>query len=185
MLLLVMFTTNTISGSEKQPEIADNENDIISPFRYIRSSLIFKHIDIVSSWIFEDHENPEYLFISIKINDLKFSSFFTTSYSVCWHFKGIDYVAIVQTQFRGNYIYASINTQQGKILSKINVSFDIRQNIVTLKIYKNYVGSPRLGDTLIHIYAKTTISLWGRDNILIAKDIAPNNVYGHNYNINF
>lgn len=140
LFIASIFSMMVIAGDEENPEINDNIGD---------SDLIF--LDIESVWFFEEQENPEYLYISMKMNDLKNN--FSAVLSVRWTFNDIVYVAGLDTfYFRDNVFRSGLrqrasNWQWTNMPESIGL-FDMDTNIITWKILKSNIGNPQKGDVL-------------------------------------
>jgi len=57
---ILPITETVFAGDENDPEIKDEKGDTL-----------LKHFDIVSAWFFENADETDFLFVSIKVNDLK------------------------------------------------------------------------------------------------------------------
>jgi len=168
-----IFSMIVIAGDEENPEIKDDIGD---------SDLIF--LDIESAWFFEEQENPEYLYISMKINDLK--NDFSAVLSVRWIYNDVVYVAGLDTfYFRDNVFRSGLRQRasnwQWKNMPECLGLFDIDSNIITWKILKSNIGNPQKDDVLTKTEASAVpgfpISFvyffFGKDY----RDFAPN-IYG-------
>jgi hypothetical protein len=67
-----------IAGNEENPEIVDYNNDAQ------------QFIDIRSAWFHENPDEPDFLFVSMKITNL-YKSIFGGEYGLFWIFNGIKY----------------------------------------------------------------------------------------------
>ena len=88
-LVITIFSSLAIAGSEENPEIKDVIGD---------SDMIF--LDIESAWFYEEESNPEYLYISMKINDLKEN--FNAVFSIRWTYQNEVYVSGLDTHYSKN-----------------------------------------------------------------------------------
>jgi len=205
LFICTIISVNVFAGSEEDPEIIDNEDDLFgalvnAPYR-LRSIIAlkmlgiesFEMIDLKSAWIFENENEPEYLFAAVKINDLQFIKD-RAIYSVHWKFNNIKYGV-------GSHAYSSgetscfVGVDRSRRLYESEVEYDLENNIVTFKFLKVNIGDPQPGDMLTNTYAWTAIrffigplSLLFSDGELV-KDAAPfiedNEDYGRDYIIQY
>ena len=181
LLTTILFSYAVMAGSENNPEIEDISGD---------SDLLF--LDIESAWFYEDEENQEYLYISMKINELKQD--FSAIFSVRWTYKDVVYVSGLDTFFYRDNIFRSGLRQratnwQWKNMPECFGLFDMSNDIITWKILKENIGNPQKGDILTNTEASAVpgfpISfiyyILGKDY----RDFAPNlsNEYGDDYTI--
>ena len=210
LFLLTIISVNVIAGSEEDPEIIDNEDDwfgsfIDHPIRYQLFHSIgllpmetFNFLDIKSAWFHEDSEEPDYLFVSIKLNDLEVISQ-RAVYSIHWKFNGLRYAI-------GSHIYNNgFNSscfvgfdRHFNIFSKFRDAesdYDFENDIITFKFKKEYAGNLQQGDILTNTWAWTALRFnYEPMTILfsngeLVKDAAPfienNNDYGKNYIVQY
>jgi hypothetical protein len=141
MLFLVsIFSMTTIAGDEENPEIKDFIDDTD-----------LKFLDIESAWFFEEEENPEYLYISLKINYLKEN--YNAVFSVRWTYNNDVYISGLDTFYFKNNVFRSGLRQrathwQWKNMPECFGLFNIDTDIITWKILKSNIGNPQKGDIL-------------------------------------
>lgn len=187
LLITIMFSATVIAGDEENPEIIDDENDTGgSPAIHLSKSSL-KAIDILSAWFYENQNEPDYLFIAIKVVDLNYLLFLRSTYSVKWRYDVTTYEAKVRTQFQGLYFLATLERYYPKKINLISADFKKENNIVTLKIPKNLIGDPQPSDILTQTNAWTSITFGGFNlGLELAYDTAPNNqLHGKNYVIQY
>jgi hypothetical protein len=178
-LIITIIPVLGLAGSEENPEIKDVIGD---------SELIF--LDIESAWFYEEEENPEYLYISMKINDLKEK--FNALFSVRWTLKNEVYVSGLDTHYSKNNVFRSGLRQrathwQWKNMPECYGLFDTDTDIITWEILKSNIGNPQKGDILHNTEASAVPGfpysfiyfMLGRDYRDFAPD--PSNVYGKDY----
>ena len=103
MLLIASVFSMTgivIAGDEENPEIVDEEGDVFGPLCYIFPQKVFSFLDIVAAWFYENPDEPDYLNVAIKLNDLDFKSWHTI-YSMMWTYNGVKQVLSVHTREKG------------------------------------------------------------------------------------
>jgi len=170
LLVILIFSTNAIAGSEEDPEITDNYDDqfgalIEYPTRLrTRIALIllqmdsFDFIDIDSAWFYENEGESEYLYTSLKVKDLMMNSQ-RAIYSIHWTFNGIRYAIGSHLYNNGlNYsCFVGLDRRFNPKWKDADVSYDFESNIVTFKINKVDIGNPQPGDILTRTFAWTAL----------------------------
>ena len=188
---LLPITGTVLAGDEEHPEITDgDEDDIFGPlvsdpelFARLKSLGAlegiesFEFLDIISAWFYEDFNEPDFLYTSIKIKDL---GFFDDRgiYSVHWRYNEVDYAAGVHTHSNGDYSSFFAGESPNGPYSIFSGSFDLENNIVTFRVPKVIIGNPQPGDVLTDTWAWTALrfkiepATWPFGGEL-AKDAAP------------
>lgn len=176
MLITTVLALNVSAGDENDPEIQDEENDIIGPlvklpvlFKILQSIGIvpiqsFDFIDITFAWFYENETEPDYVFVSIKMKDLEYSPL-RAIYAVRWTFNEKHYGASCHTHSNGEFkwfaagqIFGLLDNwayKKGLIRDISNCTIDTEKNVITLKIPKNIIGNPDSGDVLTETNAWT------------------------------
>jgi len=208
VMLAMTFSSTVFAGDENDPEIKDNHNDQFGPLieyptrMRTRIALIllqmdsFDFIDIDSAWFYEKELEPEYLYIALKLMDLKINSQ-RAIYSIHWTFDGLAYAVGTHLYNNGqNYsCFVGLDKRFNNKWQKAEATFNFDNNIIIFKIDKNHIGSPQLGEYLTKTFAWTALrfnfealSLIFGDGELV-KDAAPfienNDEYGRNYMIQY
>jgi hypothetical protein len=206
LLISTIMSINVFAGSEEDPEIIDNEADwfgsfIDHPIRYQLFHAIgllpmetFDFLDIKSAWFFEESDEPDYLFASLKLKNLEKISQ-RAVYSIHWTFNGERYTI-------GSHIYNNgLNSscivgldRHFSLFSKFRdaeSNYDFENDIITFKFKKEYVGNLQQGDILTNTWAWTALRFnYEPMTILfsngeLVKDAAPfiesNTDYGRDY----
>ena len=148
-----IFSNSVIAGNENNPEIIDNDHDIIGPKELIKIPNIlyplFNNIDIISGWFDENPQQTDVLLISIKINSLDFKSFFNT-YVFRWNYNYTEYFSIFNTHSNGQFQIAGAGyiDGDGEHIFEVNISIDHENKTITWLIPKNNIGNLKSGDRL-------------------------------------
>jgi len=180
---ILPISTTVFAGNVINPEIVDDVGD---------TDLVF--LDIESAWFYENPSEPDYLYTSLKINDLKEN--FNAVFSIRWTFNGVVYVAGLDTfsykssEFRGG-LRQRATFWQWKSMSRCDGTFDHSTNIITWKIPKNSIGNPQQGDVLTNTECSAVagfpLSLIYLFMGVKDRDFAPDEhgTYGQNYVIQY
>jgi hypothetical protein len=176
MLVLTIVTPiGIVAGGETDPEIIDDTDDVIgflttheTIFRLLNKIGVFSldsslHlIDIESADFFEKQNTPEYLFVTIKINNLEYNQL-RAFYGVTWEYQEKQYQACCHTYADGQVSWFSAGRAFGFFDNwayKKGLQADISDctinddaDTITLQIPKSLVGNPKRGDILTYTYA--------------------------------
>jgi len=170
-------TLNVIAGDEENPEIEDDIGDTDLSF-----------LDIEAAWFYEKQENPEYLFISMKFQDIKET--FPAVFAVKWSYNDIVYVAGLTTYFFKQKdvrsgLYQRGSYWQWKSMPACDGIFDHHKNTFTWTIPKSNIGNPQQGERLTQTKCSAVPSfpISITDLFMDFRDFAPNNYneHGHDY----
>ena len=137
-MISIPFSMVISDGSEEDPEIEDVSGDA------------FGYIDIVSVWFFEKEENPEHLYVSMKINEPSVTKFQQT-FAVFWAFGNHAYSVSLHLGFSFiNWTKFRSGILEGRDFktNKIDGVYDYDTGIITWTIPKDFIGSPQQGDVL-------------------------------------
>jgi hypothetical protein len=158
----------------------------------------FDFLDIKSAWFYEESDEPEYLFASIKLFDLDVVSQ-RVVYSVHWKVNGESYTVASHLFNEGLNSSCFIGFDRHFSLfcnfKPADVFFDIDNDIITFKFSKEYAGGLVAGDILTDTWAWAALrfnyepmTILFSDGELV-KDAAPfiedKNDYGKNYVIQY
>ena len=176
VLIIATLSLNASAGDINNPEIIDEENDIIGTlakhtafFNILKAIGIvpiqsFEFIDILSAWFYENQTKPDFLFASIKIKDLEYTPL-RAIYSIRWSFNEKKYAAFVHTHSNGEFkwfgagrifgLFDNWAYKQGLIRDISECAIDNEKNLIILKIPKNIIGNPKPGDILLETNAWT------------------------------
>jgi hypothetical protein len=143
LLTTTILPITAIAGDEENPEISDTMGDA------------FGNIDINSVWFSEKTEEPNYLFVCMKINEPNLNKIQQT-FAVFWEYEGIIYGC---GMFIGLYIIGWESWSAGEYINSApgggpnyygidKGTYDKSTGIITYKIPKDIIGDPRPGDVL-------------------------------------
>ena len=145
LLITIILPITVTAGDETNPEIADNLGDT-------RLSLL----DIDSAWFYEKEDDPEYLFIAMKIFLLKEN--YNAVFSIRFTFNGNDYAAGLNTfNLRAPIFRCGLPKHatywQWNRMPKCKGIIDSEKNVITWKIKKSSIGNLQSGDVLTNTKA--------------------------------
>ncbi len=190
LLLLTIVPINVMAGSEEDPEIEDETGDA------------FGYIDIESVWFYEKQEEPDILYISMKIFNSSETRFQQT-FAVFWSFKNIKYAVSLHLGFSfDEWMQFNSGIYRRKSYSRINGTYDFYTGVITWKIPKTNIGNPEKNDILTDTWSNAfrRLGFIGRigftryilDSIIFRIfgnnmwDYAPDKgTYGRNYTIKY
>jgi len=185
--IFIIVPSSVFAGDEQNPEITDYEDDMFKHPYFKVPTRSINAIDILSAWFYENQNESNFLFITIKVVDLNYLFYLRSTYFITWRHNYYVYDARLCTQFLGLYSITVIQRSYPNKINFISASFDRQNNLVTFKIPKNLIGNPQPGDILTCTRAASAIST--TLNILdfyFAFDSAPNyQASGKNYIIQF
>jgi hypothetical protein len=151
MLLIVsflQFSNVVFAGDENDPEITDEENDLFGAWaKPDMDPDEYSYLDIVSAWFSEKSDEPDYLFLYLKVRDFRFETL-RAIYAIHWDYKDIWYGAGVHTHTSGTYQAFIVGNIDENNYYSINGEFDVENNIVIFKVPKVLVGYPEKDDVL-------------------------------------
>ena len=148
LLITTILPLTVIAGDEEHPEITDAVGDA------------FGNIDINSAWFSEKAEEPNYLFVCMKIDKPSLNRIQQT-FAVFWEYNGIEYSC-------GHFILVNIlgleNWDAGEYVNSAphggpnyleieKGTYDQSTGIMTFKIPKEIIGDPQPGDVLTKTHA--------------------------------
>jgi len=183
LLITIVFPLAVSAGDETNPEIEDELGD--TPLSLL---------DIKSAWFYEIEEEPDYLYISMKILFLKEN--YNAVFSIRWSFEGDDYAAGVNTfTFRNTIFRCGLPKQatywQWNKMPICEGDIDTEKGIINWKIPKSTIGNPQPGDILTNTKANAVpgfpISFLYFLLQFDYRDFAPDsyNEYGQDYIIEY
>jgi len=187
ILVCILLITTTLSatvmaGNEENPELVDELDDTD-----------LDKLDINSVWFYEKSDEPEYLYIAMKIKNL--NEKINAIFSVTWFYNGIKYVSGLDTFFYKEKVFRSsvyqrATHQQWKTMPECESIFDIDTNIITWKILKVNIGNPQRDSVLTKTRASAVLGFPSSFLLFLSvdyRDFAPNNItdYGKDYTIKY
>jgi hypothetical protein len=193
LFLTLLFPSQVFAGDEENPEIEDEiEDEIID------------YLDIICAWFYEDAEQPEYLFIGIKVEELKIMPL-KHKLTVHWEYDDEECAAGLSIGYGPPWFQHSAGWGHGfwfqEHYERVNGTIDEENGIVTFKIPKECIRNPQKGDVLTNTYALSfeRFGFLGRIGLdrgflrsiigrIIGQDLtdyAPNDGYGLDYVIQY
>jgi len=174
MLILISssLSLRVEAGSEKNPEIEDETGECRST------------IDIESVWFFEKPDEPEYLYINVKLANFKifridqsFQVYFRINnkrYDVCLaKLFFIEFYELLQEINLGNRTYTFESFPIYGQVKKIN-------SIISWKVPKSLIGNPKAGDKITDISPISVDGLY-----LYFREIIPMQILEKLFNIDY
>ena len=163
LLITTILPITAIAGDENNPEIKDKTRDVrlfgISP---LAPQFPFRYIDIVSVWMYEKENNPENLYISLKLMDLKNpTQKYDAIYVIDWRYKSISYTAVIHILPTGPwpFVTGQWDDQGNDYVTSVicDGNIDSSTHIITWIIPKNAIGNPSKGSKITNIAAFTDL----------------------------
>jgi hypothetical protein len=145
LLITTILPITAMAGDEQNPEITDITGDA------------FGYIDIKSVWFFENKETPEFLYVSMKINEPKHFVPQQT-FAVFWTYNNIEYsvglgVGFSFVKWESFDVVIYDDQHHDAEIIPINGTYDIDTGIITCEIPKAIIGYPQTGDVLTHTWS--------------------------------
>ena len=210
LFISTIISINCFAGSEEDPEITDFEDDLYGsfikhPIRYQLFHIVgilkmdnFDFLDIKSAWFYEESDEPDNIYASIKLKDLDTISQ-RAVYSIHWKYDGIRYAVASHIYNDGLNISCFVGKDRHfSIFSNFKpaeVFYDFDNDIISFKFKKEYVGDLKKGDILTDTWAWSALRFNNEpmtilfSNGELVKDIAPfienDNDYGKDYIIQY
>jgi hypothetical protein len=161
ILLNPIITYNVIAGSEEDPEVEDRIRDVMifGLFPFL-PQFKYKYADIISAWIYEEENNPDYLYMSLKIRDLKDTTEkYDAIYVISWTMNSITYSASVHIFPQGPTALHAGPTDEERDdyldYVKCDGTIDSDNEIITWIIPKDAIGNPVNGQKIENILPHT------------------------------
>jgi hypothetical protein len=136
------------AGDPTNPEITDPKNDVLlfGQFSLPIANRMLKHIDIISAWFSEKSDEPNFLYITLQLQDVKKIRLIGI-YAVDWHYEGIEYA--ITTIFEHGKETTAVQIQgTDNIPLEDSSRIDEEKNTITWAIPKEAIGDVTAGDTL-------------------------------------
>jgi len=152
ILICTLFITsiNTIAGNMNEPEITDVAGDA------------FGYLDIDSVWFYEEEDNPDFLFVAMKINEPSYYKFQQT-FAVFWKYQDKQYSCGLHLGFSlgekweqygaGKYINRASGGGPDYVHNISDCTYSIDNGIITWKISKDIIGNPEKDDILTETWS--------------------------------
>jgi hypothetical protein len=182
LLITTILPTFASAGDSENPEVEDRILDVklfgIIPFLLQK---IVKYSDIISAWFYEEQEDSEYLYVSMKVRDLQERTDLEAIYVVSWVCNFDSYSASVHVNPNGiTPLFAGKNDEEGNdYVEKVECdgSFNLEEQIITWKVPKDIIGNPQIGTKLTDIHPHTHLRFRDDSNLPhmdLFKDLAWN-----------
>jgi hypothetical protein len=194
----MLFLTTAIpfvvsAGDEQNPEIIDEiEPDVVD------------YLDIISAWFYEKADQPDYLFIGLKVNEIR-ENHLKQKLTVHWDYNGFECAAGLAIGYGSPWFSHSAGWGHGfwfqEHYQRVNGTVDKQNDIITFEIPKEIIKNPQKGDVLTNTYALTFqrfgfIGRLGFDRGILRSilgsiigqklgDYGPNDDYGQDYVIKY
>jgi len=192
LLIMTILPMTALAGDEENPEVKDRTRDVklFGLFTLFPQSL-FAYVDIVSAWIYEEENNPENLYMSLKLMDLKDTTQkYDAIYIISWMHKSISYSAGVHIFPTGpTALYAGRWDEQGNDYVDFVIcdgDIDSSTDIITWIIPKTAIGNPSKGSTITNIVPGTALR-YPEDSVIpmwdLFKDLPWNAFLRNDYQI--
>ncbi|MFH1013018.1 MAG: hypothetical protein V1769_00720 [Thermoplasmatota archaeon] len=190
LLILTILPQATLAGDPENPEIEDEiEEDIVD------------NMDIISAWFYEKSDQPDYLFVGLKLKEINTTPL-KQHLTVHWEYNGIPCATMMAVGYQevevvdfsagwGHGFWFQENYQL------IEGEYNQETGTIIMEIPKSIIKDPKKGDVLTNTYALTFqrfgfIGSLGFDRailqimlqILTGKsraDVGPNEGYGRDY----
>jgi hypothetical protein len=194
LFLFTIFSINVFAGSEEDPEVEDKIRDVklfgIFPFLL---QFNFKYVDIISAWIYEEDNNPDYLFMSLKIRDLEETTEkYDAIYVISWTLNSVTYSASVHifphvpTSLLAGPTDEERNDYVNYVICEGNI--DCNNEIITWIIPKDAIGNPIKGQIIENIVPHTHLRYTESSGLPmwdLFKDLTWNAKFTKDYTINY
>ncbi len=192
LLIAILSPTLAIAGYEEDPEIVDESEDDIIPF-----------LDIISAWFYGQIDQPDFLFIDLKLEEISTMPF-KQHLTVHWELNGVECAAMMAVGYNNAEVVGfSAGYGHGfwfmENYLEIQGEYNDETGVIIMKIPKSFIKNPEKGDVLTNTYALTFqrfgfIGRMGFDRPMIHNilfkftgenrfDFAPNEGYGRDYTI--
>ena len=160
LLITAILPIAVLAGDSENPEVVDRIMDVrlsgLFPF-FLQTFL--KYADIVSAWFQEDTENPNYLYITLKIRHLQDTTALEAIYDVQWTFNNNLYTTCVHANplgFSAFFIGKSTDGDNSfESWEYCDGNINVEENTITWIIPKEAIGNPHTGNALTYIYPST------------------------------
>jgi hypothetical protein len=173
LMLMNISVINIVAMDEDDIEITDEIDDVFIPketlFQLLQTLGIIslntlQLIDIEYVNIYEEQSEPDYLFASMKINNLEYDTL-RAFYAISWVHNDIKYHAGCHTHSNGQFTWFSAGRSFGLFdnwaykagLQKDieDCTIDDESDMIHFKIPKSLIGNPQKGDILTYATART------------------------------
>ena len=158
---LIPLIGNVNAGTESDPELKDRILDVrFNGFLPLYPQILFKYLDIVSVWFEEKSDNPDIIYVSLKLRDIvtKTDSL-EVIYLVGWFYQNEQYICSIHIHPEGvygnPYICRQIGNDEYDNFHVVECTLDVDKYIVTWEVPKDTVGNPAKGHMITGVYGFT------------------------------
>jgi hypothetical protein len=148
---MLPITNIVVAGDGENPEIEDPEGDVVFFLEMFSGSFInkfCKHIDIIKAWFFENPDEPEILYATLKVKEYKSSSLMI-AYEILWYHNGVEYDACTFISRNKDIIFSGLKIQGGDAMHIENFfTINEEENTITFAIPKKLCGNLDSGDVI-------------------------------------
>jgi hypothetical protein len=155
MLLVISVTSfSAIAGDPDNPELEDRKFDVrLLGLLPIFPQSYFENIDVISAWFYEEHDTPDYLYVSLKIRNLESrTDSMQATYVVSWIFNNHRFSTISHVfpdAISGFEVARSMDGDDDlDECIYCDGVFDDDNNIITWIVPKDWIGNLRSGDEI-------------------------------------
>lgn len=194
MMLLILLSYSIIisGGGEEDPEIVDRTLDVklfgIFPFL---PQIYFRNADWNSVWFYELEDQPDNLYVCMKIRELESDSeTYDFIYVIHWTYNEINYGASIHLLPKGltSYLAGKLDKEGNDYDQYVECDgiFDEEKNIITWIIPKEDIGNPKKLTKITNILPLTVIRFpqdSGKVKFDLFKDLPWNAVISKDYTI--
>ena len=164
MLLTSPFIATTVfAGDENNPEMKDDTGDVLLFENKISPviNMLFKNMDIISVWFYELSDEPDNLYVCLKMNDLRWP-IFLGQYVAAWEYNGTMFGCGVRIHSKGDYFeeiiaYLDDYGEHIDIVPGIVKDFNLDTHIITFCVPKEEIGNPQAGSKLNNFYSNVML----------------------------
>jgi hypothetical protein len=137
------------AGDQNNPEISDPENDVLlfGQFSPPKLNRFLKHIDILSAWFSEDSDEPDLMYITLQLQDVKKIRLMGLL-AVDWYHDGLEYSVIILFK-HGEENASGLQIGGTNFMPMTDLyTIDDEKNTITWVVPKEVIGNVTQGDTL-------------------------------------
>ena len=172
--ILFISSLNVLAENFNDPEISDPTGDA------------FGYLDIHSVWFYEDENEPDFLFVAMKINEPSYYKFQQT-FSVFWKYKNEEYACGLILGFglgehwekssAGKYVNRAPGGGPDYYNNLEIGEYSLEDGIITWRIPKDLIGNPQKNDVLSHTWSNAFRRLGFLGRIGFSRPILDSIVY--------
>lgn len=160
LVVATLIPLGVIAGNSDGPEVEDRIRDVkaFGLFRVFPQNL-FKHIDVVSAWFYENIDNPDDLYISLRLREIKEATHILEAiYLVSWLHNNNFFITGVHVFPWGiEEYYIGISMDGDSIVDDIfncEGICDFTENTFTWRVSKDVLGNLESGSSIYDIHPR-------------------------------